>query len=151
MLMLSGLHDTSDSGVAALQQALARLAVASGRPEINPGPATGVMNVQTMVAVASSFDIVGAELPWYGRYSLQGVLLLGASTDMARTQVTNYAQQLAIAADAAALKVRPKTSGLPFNIPVDWYTTPEGLAFIVLAGFVGYRMFFKKPTKAVTR
>ncbi len=161
-----------DPNVQALQQALTNLAQASGRPAINPGPISGVMNDSTVAAVAAGLQIMTEELPSWLYLVLQAALVAGSATSKAKTIVTQYAGQLTIAANAAAAKIHPATSGPArwASTPTDvaqfqpmqptvtstvtqmfapgWYKTPIGIAIIALGLFGVYKLFIAPPKPA---
>lgn len=155
-----------DPNVESLQRALTNLAIASGRPAINPGAISGTLNDATMAAVSASLGFITEELPSWLYVALQAALVLGSTTSQAKTAVTKYAGQLAMAANAAAAKmhpaggidvayqppptvVQPMTSTFSPFAP-GWYKTPFGIALILLVGFGVYKLFLAKPSRAVS-
>lgn len=160
-----GGHLGGDPSVQQLQQALVNLAIASGRPAINPGPVDGVMNDATVGAVAASLSIITEELPSWLYLALQAAFIAGSMTSKAKQIVTQYASQLTIAANTAAVKLRssggkgsmqtgwsstgyetPAAQNFVTNIlSPDWYKTPIGIGVIALGLFAIYKFFIAAP------
>lgn len=101
-----------DPNIESLQRALLNLSQASGRPAINPGAVTGVMNDATMAAVTAALGILTEELPSWMYLGLQAALITGSLTSQAKDYVTRYAGQLAMAANTAASKLHPSSGGI---------------------------------------
>jgi len=131
-----------------LQRALSNLAVATQRPAIN-AKVTGVMDDQTMTALSAGLGLLTEQLPKWLYLGLQGVLILGVTSSQAKKYAGEYAAQLTLAANTAAVKFKttppviapasqPQIVG--FFAP-GWYKTPIGLGLIALALFVGYKIF----------
>lgn len=167
-----------DPNIESLQRALLNLSQASGRPAINPGAVTGVMNDATMAAVTAALGIITEELPSWMYLGLQAALITGSLTSQAKEYVTRYAGQLAMAANTAASKLHPPGGGgirLPNGTIVNptvygetltpssgsilpstvsnlfapgWYKTPFGIAVLLLIGFGAYKFFLAPPTRA---
>lgn len=165
MLMMQpslGGHLAGDPNIETLQRALTNLAQASGRPAINPGPITGALNDATMAAVSSALGIITEELPGWMYLALQAAMIAGSTTSKAKQIVTQYASQLAMAANAAAVKMRPSTNVATFQ-PIHatmvtqaptfwqsafgpvWYKSPLGIALIGLGLFGFYKFFIAAP------
>lgn len=148
-----GLADlASSASVQQLQQALVNLAISTGRPAINPGAVTGEMNDQTVVAVSSAMGLLTEELPSSVYLILQAGLLVGSATTQAKKLVEQYAPQLTIAANTAALKfhqqppavpvvVQPQTSFFGNLFAPGWYKTPFGMVIIGVGAFAIYKLF----------
>lgn len=148
-----GLSDlASSASVQQLQQALVNLAIATNRPAINPGAVTGTMNDQTVVAVSSAMSLLTEELPSSIYLILQAGLLVGSATSQAKKLVEQYATQLTIAANAAAIKfkqqpvvvqpvIQPQTSFFGDLFAPGWYKTPVGLVIIGVGAFALYKLF----------
>ena len=168
MLMMQpslGGHLAGDPNIETLQRSLTNLAIASGRPAINPGQVTGTMNDATMAAVSSALGILTEELPGWLYLALQAAMIAGSTTSKAKAVVTQYASQLAMAANAAAVKMRPgsniatfqpiqATSIGPATTPTTflqtmfgspWYKSPLGIALIGLGLFGFYKFFIAAP------
>lgn len=96
-----------DPNIEALQRALLNLSQASGRPAINPGAVSGVLTDATMAAVVAAHGILTEELPSWMYLALQAALIAGSTTSQAKAIVTQYAGQLAMAANTAAAKLHP--------------------------------------------
>lgn len=144
MLQFSALGDASSADITALQNSLVQLAIASNRPSVNPGTITGVLNDQTMAALAAGFDLLAGQLPWYAHYSLEAAFVLGAGTDTARAAVGSYSTELTIAAIAASKVVTPSYGAFPF-LPDT--SDPTSLLLLGIAALVVYKLFFKHPKK----
>lgn len=150
-----GLADlASSASVQQLQQALVNLAISTGRPAINPGAVTGEMNDQTVVAVSSAMGLLTEELPSSIYLVLQAGLLVGSATSQAKKLVEQYAPQLTIAANTAAIKfqshqqpptvpvvVQPETSFFGNLFAPGWYKTPFGMVIIGVGAFAIYKLF----------
>jgi hypothetical protein len=144
--MLSG-----NAEVENLQRALANLAIATNRPQINPGAADGVVGDRTVAAVIAGMDLLTSQLPTWAYLSLQAALAAGSMTSQAKSVVTSLAAPLTVAANTAAVKFKqnPTTGPLMpaqqgFFAP-GWYKTPAGIALILIVGFVGYKLFMAQP------
>lgn len=151
-----------DPNVESLQRALTNLAIASGRPAINPGAISGTLNDATMAAVSASLGIITEELPGWLYAALQAGLILGSTTSQAKAVVTKYAGQLAMAANAAAAKMHPSGVQVAYQPPPSvvpmqstsffapgWYKTPMGIALLLLIGFGVYKLFLASPSRDV--
>lgn len=146
------------ANVQQLQQALVNLAIATNRPAINPGPVTGEMNDQTVVAVSSAMGLLTEELPGSVYLALQAGLLIGSATSQAKKYVEQYAPQLTIAANTAAIKFKQQPVAAQIPLPAmqtsffgdlfapGWYTKPMGIAIIGIGAFVIYKLFFSRPS-----
>lgn len=142
-LQLSGLAD-SDPSVMVMQQALLALSQRAMNPLINPGPATGTVNVQTMNAIVAALDLLVAQLPTAIGAGLKAGLQNGAQSTDAQNFVAQYA---AIISEAATVA----TAALPAPNPVSSfaYTVKQSPALWLMgigALFLGYRLFFAKPS-----
>lgn len=154
-----GLADMAGTAnVQQLQQALVNLAIATNRPAINPGAVTGTMNDQTIVAVSSALSLIVEELPNSIYVILQTALLVGSATTQAKKYVEQYAPQITIAANAAALKFKqqPVAPPVPYQAPSffgdlfapGWYKTPIGIGIIGVSAFIVYKLFFAPRSAA---
>lgn len=162
--LLGGLDGKAD--VENLQRALINLAQATGRPAINPGGVTGVVDSGTVSAVTAALGLLTEELPSWLYLTLQGGLILGSTTAQATKLVEQYATQLTIAANTAAVKFKaPQTGGKTMTfmpnailvnqhatpssgIPSGWYKTWWGIALIAIGAFGAYKIFLAPPPKA---
>lgn len=160
---LNGL--SGNANIETLQRALTNLAISSGRPAINPGPITGELNDSTMVAVSAAHGIITEQLPSWMYLALQAAMMVGATNSTAKSYVAQYAPQLTIAINTAAVKYKqqPPTSGNaiwngPITVqqpsifaslfPVDWYKRPTwGLALVLVGAFGFYKFFLAAPAK----
>lgn len=133
--------------VEGLQTSLRNLAVATQRPDIDPGPITGVVDARTVTAVVAAQSLLSKELPSWAFLALQAALAAGAMTSIAKEGVEKAAIPLTIAANTAAVKYKvnpalypmPTTTG--FFVP-GWWKTPFGIALLAAVGLVGYKLFF---------
>lgn len=146
-LQLTGLA-AGDPTVTAMQVALANLAQRSLNPLGNPGAATGEVNDQTLAAIANSLDLLTRYMDSITGTAFKAAILVGAGatgTD-AKTYVGQYAGVIATAANAAAaaLPAPPVFSSIAYDVQ----TSPWILLVIAGAAFVGYRLFFSKPSVA---
>lgn len=155
-----------------LQRALTNLAVATGRPASNPGPITGEVTDATMTALASSIGLLTESLPAEVYLPLQGAFAFGATSATAKKIVGQYATQLTVACNTAAVKFKNNTGSAPgktitagnsgtilmpstgpmasisqFFAP-GWYKTPFGLLLIAGSAYLTYRFLFADPKKA---
>lgn len=163
MLMLNGTPALGRSvpitlagspAVETLQRSLVNLAIATNRPQINPGQITGVVDDNTMVAINSAMGILTEDLPSWIYLALQTAMIAGSTTAAAKKAVEQYAAQLTIAANTAAVKYRtaplpaapvPITASIFDSLfPVGWYTRPSWGWLIVLGGLFGAYKLFKK-------
>jgi len=140
-LMLKGTDSGPDQNVMALQAALGNLATRSMRPLINPGTPNGIVDDKTMQAVVSALDLVSEKLPTYQKLALQAALITGAGSSIARNAVATYAQELAVAANAAADSYTQQPAPIPAVVE-HWYTKPYGIVIIVGVLLIGFRLFF---------
>lgn len=135
-----------NTAVQRLQQSLQQLAVAVNHPTIAPGRDDGIVDTQTMLALAQGFNLLAEKLPWEARYALQAALLAGSFTPQVTGLVKAYADILNVAAQAAIMKyaqtpnvptppnLGPLPAGYPTgaNVPppppalVPWYKTTGG-------------------------
>ncbi len=145
-LQLTGLA-AGDPTVSAMQQALANLAKRTLNPLGNPGAITGDVNDQTMAAIVASLDLLTKQLPDSVAFALKAALLAGAGSADAKTYVGQYAGLIAEAATVATaeLPTPPVTSTIGYDIG---QTSPWIFVLIAGAAFVGYRLFFSKPSVA---
>lgn len=155
-----GLADMAGSAnVQQLQQALVNLAIATNRPAINPGVVNGEVNDQTVIAVSSAMGLITEELPNSIYLILQAALLVGSATTQAKKYVEQYAPQLTIAANTAALKYKqqpvvptvtyqPPTSFFGNLFAPGWYKTPVGIGIIGIGAFIVYKLFFAPRSAA---
>lgn len=139
-----------------LQRALVNLAIATNRPQINPGQVTGVVDDNTMVAINAASGILTEELPSWLYLAMQTAMIAGSTTAAAKKYVEQYAAQLTIAANTAAVKYKtaapiptatPSTAGSIFNsiFPIGWYSRPSlGWLVVLGTGFGAYKLFFAK-------
>lgn len=151
-----------------LQRALANLAQATQRPAINPGQISGVVDDGTMMAIQASLGLLTEELPSWMYLGLQAALMAGATTSTAKGYVGQYATQLTVAINTAAvkLKVNPPQGtvmtwagspqpGVTTNpgflatlFAPGWYKTPQGMLMIAIGLFIGYKFFVAPSNKA---
>lgn len=146
---LRGLDDVSmtyDAGVQQMQAALVTLALKSNRPNIRPDVTTGYLTDGTMGAVVAAMDILTNALPATEYLALQATLLLGATTDAARSLVIQYAPDIASAALGASLTVTPATSAPPI-FSLAWFESPIGLGILLIGGILGYKLFIAPPAQ----
>jgi len=160
---LNGLN-AANASIETLQRALTNLAISSGRPAINPGPINGVLNDSTMVAVSAAHGIITEQLPSWMYLALQAAMMVGATNSTAKSYVTQYAPQLTIAINTAAVKYKqqqPSSNVMIYQpaatqpqgvfaalFPVDWYKKPTwGLALALIGAFGFYKFFIAAPSK----
>lgn len=140
-----------DANVENLQRALINLAQATQRPAINPGKVTGVVDDSTMTAIQSATGLLSEELPTWAYLGLQAAFAAGAMTSTAKNFVQQYATQLTVACNTAAVKFKTAPPAVAvqtnpvtgFFVP-GWYKTPAGMVLIGIALFVGYKLFVEK-------
>lgn len=160
-VVLSGppAHLMGSAQIQQLQQALKNLAIATQRPVIDPGPVTGDLNDQTMVSISSAMDLLTEQLPSWAFLGIQGAMLLGATTTQAKSIVTQYAPQLTVACNAAAVKFKvnptapvPTPAAQPSMLAQlfapGWYKQPWGIALILVGAFGFYKIFLTSPSKS---
>ena len=131
-----------------LQRALNNLSTATQKPQITV-KVTGVIDDATMAAISEGLGLLTSELPSWLYLGLQAAMAIGASNATAKKYVGQYATQLTLAANAAAVKfkVNPPvptpavTASAGFFAP-GWYKTPIGIGLIAVVGFIGYRLLF---------
>lgn len=146
---LRGLEDTTltyDPGVQQMQLALVTLAQKSNRPNIKPDVTTGFLTDGTMNAVVAAMDILTNALPAMEYLALQAALLIGATTDSAKSVVLQYAPDIAAAALGASLTVTPASSS-PAIFSLAWFETPLGLGILLIGGILGYKLFIAPPAQ----
>ncbi len=136
--MLAGLGGTAE--IARMQQSLVNLAQATGHPEFVPGRVDGVLDDNTMVAIAAAMSVVANELDGWLSTAIQLALVGGASTSTAKSYISQYAPQLSVAFNAAAIKYK-QTPTAPVPVPttaiaVPWYTTWWGIGGIIIGGVI---------------
>lgn len=137
-----------------LQRSLVNLAIATNRPQINPGTVSGTVDDPTMVAINAALGILTEDLPSWLYLGLQTAMIAGSTTAAAKKYVEQYAAQLTIAANTAAVKYKttaplpmPTTTGSIFDslFPMGWYSRPSlGWLVVLGVGFGGYKLFFAK-------
>lgn len=148
MPMLMGLAGTAE--IAKMQQALANLAQATGKPQFNPGRSDGVLDDATMVAVAAAVSVAANELPDTLGSVVQLALIGGATTSTAKNYVNQYASQLSVAFNAAAVKYKvnpPAPTVYPIATATPWYTTWWGVGGLIIGGIVALK-FLLGPSRA---
>jgi hypothetical protein len=138
-----------------LQRALINLGVATQRPAVTC-KITGIMDDATMMAINAGLGLLTEELPNWLYVGVQGVMIFGSTNATAKKYTGEYATQIAMAANAAAVKFKVNPP-VPVVVPLaptvvgffapGWYKTPLGLLLIGAALLVGYK-FFIAPTKA---
>lgn len=150
-MQLLGFGDAADPGIEALQRALLTLSQDAFRPDVNPGPINGALTDQTMIAVTNAMDILGAraELPMWTRITVQGALLIGATTQTAKDAVTNAAPFLAAAALAGALAVQPAPGGGIFVPTQSFFGTLPGMVLILIGLGIGFKLFTSRGKQHV--
>lgn len=136
MPMLMGLGGTAE--ITKMQQALVNLAQSTNKPQLNPGRVDGVLDDATMSCVASAFSYAAGELPSTLSSVVQLALIGGSATSTAKNYVTQYASQLAVAFNAAAVKYRTAPP-VPVVMPGvgtsgAWYTTWWGIGGLIIGG-----------------
>lgn len=150
-LELSGVGGFGDSAtIEVLQRSLLALSQATNRPSINPGPNTGMVNDATMNAVASAMDLLVPELPNTVYLALHAGMMTGTHSAQAKNLVAQYAHELAMASRSAATKYRmnpqayqmPSMQGVQGITDSTWFKPAAGIAVVLGALFLGYRMFF---------
>lgn len=137
-----------------LQRSLINLSVATARPAINC-KITGIMDDQTMVALSSAVGLLSEELPSWAYLGLQAVMAGGSTSSTAKKYAGEYASQLAIACNTAAIKFKATptapvvapTTTVGFFAP-GWYKTPFGLLLIAGVAFLGYKFILAPTPKA---
>lgn len=133
--MLMGLGGSAE--ITKLQQALVNLAQSTNKPQLNPGRTDGTLDDATMACVASAFSYAANELPSTLSSVVQLALIGGSATSTAKNYVTQYASQLAVAFNAAAIKYRtapPPAVVYPTVTAGTWYTTWWGVLGLVVGG-----------------
>jgi hypothetical protein len=142
-----------------LQRALINLAIATNRPAINPGSVSGTVDDATMAAINAAIGILTEELPTWLYLGLQAAMLAGSMTAAAKKYVEQYAAQLTIAANTAAVKYKTAAPITPATLPPTglwatlfpsgWYTRPSlGWLIVLGASFAAYKLFLAKPAKS---
>ena len=136
MPTLMGLAGTAE--IVKLQQSLANLAQSTQRPEFSPGRTDGVLDDATVAAVASAFSVVANELPSWLATSLQLALIGGSATQVAKNYISQYAAQLAVAFNTAAVKYKttPVPAAIPTAIAMPWYQTWWGIGGLIVGGLI---------------
>ncbi len=136
--------------IKALQVALKNLSIATQRADIDPGPADGEVNNQTVQSVIAAQTLLSSQLSSWEFISLQAALAVGSMTTQAKSAVAAAAPALTVAANTAAVKYR--TAGPMMPSPFGsffgpgWYFTPMGMLLIAATAFVGWKLFFAAPT-----
>ncbi len=135
----------------ALETALVNLSNATHNPAINPGTPAGLLynglpTDKTMAAVAAAMGLIGPKLPTWANVSISVALGVGASTEIAKKAVLDYAPYLTKAAIAATVTApyytkapeQPKTE-VPtiFATTGPWYKTIWGMGAIAI-GALGF-------------
>jgi hypothetical protein len=148
-------HLMGASEIENLQRALINLGVATQRPAITC-KITGVMDDATMMAVNAGLGLLTEELPSWLYLALQGVMVAGSTNATAKKYTGQYATQLTMAVNTAAVKfkVAPVVTPPVYTAPTivgffapGWYKTPIGMALIAVAAFVGYKFFIAPAPK----
>lgn len=154
-LVNRGVQLMGPSEIENLQRALNNLGVAVQQPAITC-KVTGTLDNQTMTAISASIGHLTKELPSWLFLGLQGAMAFGAASDTAKKYIGQYATQLTVAVNTAA--VRFKTTPPPF-VPASvqagffapgWHKTPLGLALIVgglITAFFAYRGLTSAPPR----
>lgn len=138
-----GLMGSGD--IQALQQALVNLAIATGRPQINPGKVDGVVSAATVTAVVAAIDVLQPEMSETNFLILKASLAGAgaAAPTQAITVVTTLAVPLTVAANTAAVKYKTTGIMLPWDAGFfgpGWYTTPAGIGLILIGAFIGWKL-----------
>lgn len=143
MPSLMGLAGSAE--IIKLQQSLANLAVATGRPEFAPGRTDGVLDDATMAGVAAAVSVAANELPSWLATALQIALVGGAATQTAKNYVSQYAAQLSVAFNTAAVKYKKApvpVAPTPAVFVTPWFKTWWGITGIVVGGLFVLRFIF---------
>ncbi len=140
------------SEIEGLQRALINLSVATQRPSINT-KITGTIDDATMTAISEGLGLLTQELPSWLYLALQGVMVVGATNATAKKYVGEYATQLTLAVNAAAVKYKTNPPVPAASVQVGffapgWYKTPLGIALILAGVLVGYKLFIAPSRKA---
>lgn len=139
-----------------LQRALINLSIATQRPAINT-QVTGTVTDSTMLALSAALGLLTEELPSWLYLGLQGATMFGATNSTAKKYVGEYATQLALAINTAAVKYKqtPPVPAPPAPVATQpsffapgWYKTPIGVALIAVVAFVGYKLLIAPSKKA---
>lgn len=147
---LSGLQGTAE--VSGLQTALTNLAIATGRPAINPGKVDGVVGAPTVMAVIAASDLLSQQLGTTTFLALKAAIAaatLSSQADAAAiTGITALAGPLTVACNTLAIKYKQNPALVASLTP--WYQTPIGIGVLILGAIVGYKVLFgdKTPAKA---
>jgi hypothetical protein len=135
-----------------LQRALINLSVATQRPAIN-AKITGVVDDQTMTAVSASLGLLTEELPSWLYLGLQAAMVAGTMSTTVKNYVGQYATQLTLAANTAAVKYKANPPAPVPTAPVavgffapGWYKTPKGI-FLIIGVLVGGWWIVNKITQ----
>ena len=159
MLMFSGLG--ASAAVTNMQKALVGLAQAAGKPEMNPGSPSGVVDARTIGAVAAMLAWGANRIPQdetakYLRKTVKaGGIAAGFFTSSVAPIVEQYAPWITRTANALTVALAQgliKSGGTTADeggggggggggkAATAWYQTPEGMVGILLAAVVGYKL-----------
>jgi hypothetical protein len=156
MLMFSGLG--ASAAVTTMQKALAGLAQAACKPEINPGE-SGTVDAATLGAVAAMLAWGAKKIPQdeTAKYLSKTLNVSGIAAGFLATNVapvvtpyvpwiTRTANALTVAVKQGVIKGACTTpdgggggGGGGDKAAPAWYQTPEGMVGILLAAVVGYK------------
>ncbi len=130
-----------------LQTALTNLAIATNRPQINPGKVDGVVGAGTVMAVVAATDLLSEQLPSWAYLTLKAATA-GASvsktvTAEAKKGIETLAIPLTVAANTAAVKFKQNPALLTNCTGFfcgEWYKTVPGMVLVGVAIFAGYKL-----------
>jgi hypothetical protein len=157
MLMFSGLG--ASAAVTTMQKALAGLAQAACKPEINPGEPSGTVDAATLGAVAAMLAWGAKKIPQdeTAKYLSKTLNVSGIAAGFLAssvgpvvagyaTWITRTANALTVAVKQGVIKGACTTpdgggggGGGGDKAAPAWYQTPEGMVGILLAAVVGYK------------
>lgn len=128
-----------------LQRALNNLGIATQRPAVTC-KVTGVVDDATMLAINAALGLLTEELPTWLYVGVQGALIFGISNSTAKQYIGQYATQLTLAANTAAVKFKTQPVQTPpvvVGVAAEWYKTPLGIALIAGGVLAAYVLFIK--------
>lgn len=166
MLMYAGLGATA--AITDMQKALVALAQAAGKPEINPGPPTGVVDTRTIGAVAAMLAWGANRIPQdeTAKYLRKSIKWGGYAAIIAESTaapiVAQYAPWIKRTAASLTLMLAQGVIKAGGTTAQDgpgadggggggggaatkaWYETPEGMVGLLLAAVIGYKLLMPK-------